>query len=166
MLNGASCSGKSTIIKRVMSEKGRYYQLSYDSQKRLFSKFSPSEQYQDVGEILKTLAKTVCEMGYDIICDSGLDKESRELLLSIPKEYGYEIIEINLEADYEVLEKRFEERVQRVAENPTVEIYNTSKERFRELYEMYEKGKNPSVTTFRTDQDDNEAIAEQVLSFA
>lgn len=166
MLNGPSCSGKSTILKKVISEKEKYYQLSYDAQKRMFSNFSPENQYQDVHEVLKSLTTTVCEMKYNIVCDSGLRKEWRETLLSIPKKYGYEIVEINLEADYEVLEKRFEERVERVSSNPSDKIYNTSKDRFRELYEMYENGKNPSATTFRTDQEDAETITIKVLNFA
>jgi len=33
LLNGSSCSGKSTIIRNMMKEKDHFFQLSYDSLK-------------------------------------------------------------------------------------------------------------------------------------
>ncbi len=163
MLNGHSCGGKSTVVKRLMAERERLYQLSYDSQKWLFSKYAPAAQMEDVRTILRVLAGAVCEMKYDIICDSALYREPRERLFDIPRAHGYDIVEINLEASWEVLQKRFDERLASALAQPERKISNTSKDRFKELYDIYEAEKNPDATTVRTDEEDIDAVIAKVL---
>ena len=158
MLNGYSCAGKSTVVKRLMAERERLYQLSYDSQKWLFSKYIPATHFDDVRAVMRTIAKGVCEMKYDIICDSALYRDPREKLFDIPRAHGYDIIEINLEANWEVLEKRFDERLASAAAHPERRISNTSKDRFKELYDIYEAEKNPSAITLHTDEQDIDAV--------
>ncbi|MFA6589597.1 MAG: hypothetical protein WCS66_04535, partial [Bacteroidales bacterium] len=77
--------------------------------------------------------------------------------------YNYKIIEINLEADYSILEKRFEERVASALVNPNSRISNTSKERFKELVEIFEKEKNIKAISFRTDNQEIGRVVEEVL---
>ena len=91
-------------------------------------------------------------MEYTVVFDSALYRENRETLLEIPKKYGYDIVEINLEAAYPVLEKRFEARLEEAAKNPHSKISNTSKERFKELYAIYQSEKNKEALTFQTDE--------------
>ena len=85
MLNGPSCAGKSTIVNRIMSEKDKYYKLSYDAQKWLFSKYDRNVHFEDVRAVQRALAEAVCGLNYNIICDSALYRENREKLLSIQK---------------------------------------------------------------------------------
>jgi predicted kinase len=105
-------------------------------------------------------------MGYNIVCDSALHKETRDALLKIPKEHGYEIIEINLEADYDVLVQRFDERVADALAKQSKRISNTSKERFKEMFDIYQAEKNPSAITFRTDLESVDDVAKKVLALA
>lgn len=163
MLNGSSCAGKSTIVNRIMSEKERYYKLSYDAQKWLFSKYDRNIHFEDVRVVQRALAETVCSLNYNIICDSALYRENREKLLSIPKKYGYEIVEINLEADYEILAVRFDERVKDALAKNSKTISNTSKERFKELYNIYQSEKNNPATVFRTDLLSEEEVVNSIL---
>lgn len=109
------------------------------------------------------MTQALCEMKYDIICDSGLRREWREKLLGVPRANGYDVIEINLEADYKILEQRFDERVAKALATPGSKISNTSKERFKELYDIFEKEKNPSALTFRTDTQSAEEIAKSII---
>jgi len=152
MINGPCCVGKSTVINTIVSEHGHLYKLSYDAQKWLFSKYNPNTHSEDVCKVLGVLAGTVSEMGYDIICDGARFKDSRETLFDIVKKNGYEIIEINLEADFEVLLQRFKERVTNAAVDTSNPISNTSVERFKELFDIYQVEKNPTVVTLRTDK--------------
>lgn len=163
MLNGCSCSGKSTVVKRVMAEKENFYQLSSDPQKWLFSKYDKNNHFDDLRKIMKSLAETVCEMSYNIICDSALHREDREELLGIARKHEYEIIEINLEADYEVLAKRFDERVEKALTTPNAKISNTSKERFKELYDIFNSEKNLSAIVFHTDTQSVDEVVESIL---
>lgn len=162
ILNGPSCVGKSTIVNAIMSEKEKYYKLSNDSQKWLFYKYDRKTHHEDVRTIQRSLAETVCEMKYNIICDSALHGENRHKLLSIPAKHEYEIIEINLEADYAILVDRFDERVRNFLQKD-IKISNTSKERFKEIFDIYQTEKNDSAITFRTDTQKQEEIIQKIL---
>lgn len=109
------------------------------------------------------MAEVVCGMGYNIVCDSALYKENRGKLLEIPLRYGYEVIEINLEADLPVLEERFKKRVADALIDGAAKISNTSIERFRELNEIYEREKNISALTLRTDSSTVEEVTKRVF---
>ena len=163
MLSGHSCGGKSTVVKRLMEEREHLYQLSPDSQKWLFSKYDRSVHREDVHVVMRAIAEAVCGMKYDIISDSGLFRETREKMLEIPSAHGYDVVEINLEASWDTLGKRFDERLERAKNFPERKISNTSKEVFKEIYDIYEREKNPSAITLRTDEQDIEAVVTKVL---
>ncbi|MFZ2048761.1 MAG: AAA family ATPase [Minisyncoccia bacterium] len=165
MLNGSSCSGKSELLRKVLEKKDRYYKLAYDSQKWLFSKYTPDTHFQDVRKIQKALAECVCGMGYNIICDSALYRDNREELLDIPRKFGYEVIEINLEAEYPVLEKRFDQRMIDAVTNPRIRMSNRSKDRFKELYNIFQTEKNPEAMVIRTDTQSLEQAKEELFKF-
>lgn len=164
MFNGSSCAGKSTLIQKVLENREHYYKLSYDALKWSFSQYHPNTHFSDVRKLVRAVAESVCEMGYNIVCDSALHQETRDLLFQIPKKHGYEIVEINLDADYEVLAKRFDERVVDALAKQSKTISNTSKERFKELYDIYQTEKNPLAITFRTDLENIEGVTAKVLA--
>ena len=163
MINGTSCVGKSTAVNRVLEEHSHFYKLSYDAQKWHFSKYNRNTHFEDVQVIVRAIASAVSEMGYDIICDSALYRKNREALFEIVEKYGYEIIEINLEADYEVLATRFDERVANALVNKSKTISNTSKERFREIYDTYQSEKNSDAIVLRTDELNGEEVAQKIF---
>jgi|SRR3989338_702114 len=162
VLNGASCSGKSTIIKNIIKEKEGYFHLSYDSLKWQFSKYASGKYFKDVNIIMLSILDAVCKLKHNVICES-YHKESREKLIVLATEYGYEVVEINLEADWEVLSKRFEERVAEASLNPEIKVANRTIERFKELFDIYEKEKNPSAIIFRTDTQSIEEVSNSIL---
>jgi predicted kinase len=164
-VNGSSCSGKSTVIERVMAERENVFHLSYDRLKWSFSKYTPQAQFQDVQALQLAALRAICEMKkYDIICDSGLYREWRETLFATARSYGFEVVGINIEAEYDVLAKRFDERVANAMANPEKKISNRSKERFKELYDTYQNEKNTEATVFRSDEQTPDEIAKQVLA--
>lgn len=163
ILNGSSCSGKSTIIKNIMGQKSRLFHLSYDPLRWLFSKYSRSEQYKDVWAVVFAIADAVFKMRYDIIADAVLYKERRNKLIELAKQAGYSVIEINLEADYNVLAKRFDERVAGALADPEKKISNLSKDRFKELYDIFHSEKNLQAITFNTDIQSVEEISQKIL---
>lgn len=91
---------------------------------------------------------------------------TREQLFEIARRHNYEVIEINLEADYEVLRQRFEARMANAAADPARKISNKNPERHRELFDIYQAEKNPNAITFRTDLLSEDEIAKQVLALA
>ncbi len=165
ILNGSSCSGKSSIVKILMKSNKNLFHLHYDSIKWFFSNYSRDEQFQDVQIILRSIARSVFEMDkYNVICDSGLYQENRQTLINIAKEFNYEVVEINLESDFDVLLKRFNERVESALKVPEKDrrISNLSTDRFKELYEIYNSEKNSDAIIFRTDIESPEEISEKI----
>ena len=165
ILNGSSCSGKSTIIKNVMREKDNFFHLHYDSLKWSFSKYSKEKHYKDVQKIVLAVAETVFKMRYDVISDSSLTRIFREKLISLANKNDYKILEINLEADYKVLLKRFNERVASALLVPEKDrrISNLSVDRFKELFNIFNQEKSSSAKTFRTDTQSIENVSEKVI---
>ena len=163
ILNGSSCSGKSTIIKNIMKEKDNFFHLHYDALKWSFSQYSSERHYKDVQKIILAVAETVFGMGYNVVSDSSLTRVFREKLINLASQKGYEIIEINLEADYEVLLNRFRARVESALKNPERRISNLSEERFKEIFDICENEKNPLANTFRTDTESIEEVSESIM---
>jgi predicted kinase len=162
-INGASCSGKSTVIREIMKNQDNLFHLSYDSLKWSFSKYNHKTHYRLVFDLLLNLAKSVLDKNYNIISDASLYKKDRNKLINLAKKYKYRVIEINLEADFDVLEKRFEERVSSALNSPNSRISNTSKKRFGELFEIFEKERNNKAILIKTDNQKIEKIARDIL---
>jgi hypothetical protein len=72
-------------------------------------------------------------------------------------------VEINLETDNGVLSQRFDVRVADALDNPDRRISNLSRERFKELCNIYEEEKNISAITYRTDKQSIDEVVENVL---
>lgn len=163
LINGSTCAGKSTLVKAVLKRREHLYHLSFDTLKWSFSQYDRVAHGPDVLTVMFAIAETVLSLRYDIICDSILIREDRDHLIAFAKEHDYEVVEINIEAAYDALLKRFDERVARAQANPEIRITNFSRERFQELYELYEAHKNTAVPTIRTDQQSVEENIEAVL---
>lgn len=147
-----------------MKEKDHFFHLHYDSLKWSFSQYSNEKHYKDVQKIVLAVALAVFNMDYNVISDSSLTKEFREKLINLAKQKDYEIIEINLEADYEILLDRFRERVASALKNPERRISNLSEDRFKELFDIFTSEKNPSAISFRTDTQTIDQVSESVMN--
>lgn len=161
LINGSSCAGKSTLTKAVLKQRERLYYLSYDALKWGFSQYAPETHRDDVRTVMFAVAETVFALKYSVICDSVIERHHREQLMALAQKHGYDIIEINIEASYDVLLKRFDERVARAKADPTIRISNLSHDRFRELYDMYEADKNTTAPTIHTDK---QSVEENIAS--
>ncbi|OGG67008.1 hypothetical protein A3C21_04270 [Candidatus Kaiserbacteria bacterium RIFCSPHIGHO2_02_FULL_59_21] len=157
ILNGASCSGKSTVIENLMKQKERYFHLSYDALKWQFSQYASGKYYDDLHKLRLAILRALCELKYNVITEA-VHKASRQKHIDIAIEYGYEIVEINLDTDYETLLKRRDERA--AARNRKEDL---SKERFDSLFNAYQSEKNDEAITFKTDAQSVEEITEGIL---
>jgi len=158
LFNGPPCAGKSTIIEKVLVHQKRFFYLSYDHVKWQFSEYQPGTNtlYQDIRILRLALLRDLCDMQYNVITYS-LHRETREKHIAIARSYGYDSIEINLEASYEALIERLNERMARGLRKERI-----TRERFDEMYQIYMSEKNTQATTFRTDLSGVEEIAERI----
>ena len=126
--------------------------------------YSREKHYKDVQKIVLAVAQEAFNLGYDVVSDSSLTREFREKLINLAKQKNYEVIEINLEADFDILLKRFNERVESALKVPEKErrISNLSVDRFKEIYNIYNFEKSTNAIVFRTDKESPEEIAEKI----
>jgi predicted kinase len=163
VLNGCSCAGKTTILEKIMKEKDGYFHLGYDPIKWQFSRYVSGMYTDDIYEIMTATLTVLCQQKHNVVLEAYY-KEPRLRLIALAKQHGYEVIEVNLEAEWDVLVKRFEERMVKVAADPHIKIANRTKERLKELFDIYENGKNPEAIVVRTDNQTVEEAAKKVLS--
>lgn len=168
IINGPSCVWKSTTIEAFLPLAPKWYHLSYDRQKWLFSQYRDHiDEYRPViWELILHIAEKMMSLGYSVISDSVIRRESREKLIATALKYDYTVREINLEAPWEVINTRFVERLERNRSNPTLRMANTSIDRLRELYDLYENEKNTDALTFRTDILAPDVIIESITNIA
>lgn len=158
ILSGAPCSGKSSVAAAILRDRENYFYLSYDSLKWSFSQYYSGKYYKEIHVIMLAMLRALCGMKFNVVTEA-LHTESRQNLIDIGTEFGYDIVQVNLEADYEVLSKRLEQRIAKGATN----MRGFTKEKFKTLYETYESEKDPQAITFRTDATTAEEISESVL---
>ena len=165
LLNGTSCSGKSTTIQSISQIEKWLFHLSYDKIKWGFSDYIDyKEKYKPTLDlIMLAIAKVVFDTGSLIICDACLYKKNREDLSAIAKKHWYSVLEFNIESEYPVLEKRFIDRLENAKSNPQYLVANNSIERFKDLYELYHKEKNNLAPTLRSDILSTEKITSQII---
>ena len=157
ILSGAVCAGKTTVVRELMKKTERYFHLSYDSLKWQFSQYSSGKYRKEILALRLAMLRSLCEMKYNVITEST-HASTRQAHIDIVREHGYEVLEINLEADYDVLLRRCEER------NAVVELKKVvSRKRFDEVFRLYESEKNVSALTFRTDSQSIQEILESIL---
>ncbi len=163
ILNGSSCSGKSTIIKNIMKQKKGIFYLSYDRLKWFFSDYKAEQYYRDIQKIILAIATSVFKMKYQVVCDWALYQSSRKKLIALAQRYNYEILEINLLADFNILAQRFDERVAQSLLSSERRISNVSRIRFKELVDIFEREKNPLAITLRTDTASIEEVTATIV---
>lgn len=157
IISGPVCSGKTTIVDILLKNVENYFHLSYDSLKWQFSQYSSGKYQEDILTLRLALLKILCEMGYNVLTEST-HASTKQKHVEIAREYGYKVVEINLEADRGVLTKRMQERNESLP--PTKVVPMT---RFDEVFDLYEKDKNPKAITFRTDWQTVEEVSNAIL---
>ncbi len=150
------------IVRELLKIKENAFYLSYDNVKRNFSQYSPHNDKEKVFELLFYAASFIFTKNYDVVTDSLIWKDEREKIISLAHEAGYEIVEINLEADEFIFRKRFEERLVRSATS-AVKPTNLSVNRWKELFDIYNADKNKQAFTFHTDVLSEEELVKKVF---
>jgi hypothetical protein len=88
-----------------------------------------------------------------------------ERFVQIAQEFNVPLFIANISAPKDVLEKRFQERVDKKKADPTVRIANTDPKRFDELYAMYYETKMESPLEFDSSVSTPEEIADVIVKY-
>ncbi|MDD5068404.1 MAG: AAA family ATPase [Candidatus Pacebacteria bacterium] len=164
IIYGASCAGKSTITEELMKVVPEMFHIRKDKIKWFISQYESMMHNDMLHNMAYDLGKRAVKDGLSLIMEgtpkveSGLWKNYKKLA----DENGMAFYEVNMEADLEVLKKRFQERVDNMHTSGR-KLANKSMEHFLFLHDLYLKSKHEGIPTFYSDKQSVEEITGEIL---
>lgn len=130
-LFGRSCTGKSTISKKLKLKLPGIYDVSYDSMKWQLAGYNRDRDRELVKSIVRGLFEVTCSKNIPILFVSWF-KDEKEFLehKGIENKYGYKSVFVELTAPIEVLLGRFRERLNKAKKEGMSRISVTDEEIF------------------------------------
>lgn len=144
-----SCAWKSTIVKSILEKHEELFHINKDRIKWLISNYSNQNQHHlsMLDDMLVSMTKIALNNWMNVIIE--WQSKLYTLLESYLSENDIEILLIYIEAPYDILEKRFYERLRDVELN-WWRVANKSIDRFREIYDEYISEKKENILTLDT----------------
>lgn len=135
IMSGPSCVWKSTIVNNIINVCDRIFHIKTDFLKRLISGYSPERD----NIIKNNLTIWLCEEAMKESLSIIIEPHNLEWYKDLSIKYNYNYLFVYLEASYNTLLKRFEQRIQDYKKSGSRKYMNTDIWRFQE---GYEKSKN------------------------
>lgn len=160
IINGPSCGGKSSVAKIISDAYGGIYNGRTDAIKWLISDYT-WDVYSDIVRAMTfETMKVALANNLSLMTEGTLYQEQQFKQLAADTHVPLFII--NVEAPWDVLMKRFEERIE--AKKQGARIANTDPVRFKELYTTYNQTKPETPYVFDSSQQSPEEIAQEVIT--
>lgn len=162
IINGPSCGGKSSVSNVLFEKYDGIFNAKGDTIKWLISGYTPLTHRSAVHDMIVDIIKIAIPHKFSILKE-GASYEP-EKYIEIAKANNLLLFIVNIEAPWEVLTKRFEERIE-AKKQGVKKIANVDPVRFKELYEEYNKTKMDTPLVFDSSKQSPEDIAEQIVKY-
>jgi predicted kinase len=160
IINGPSCGGKSAVADALHDKYEGIFNAKSDRIKWLISDYNSSKHRGVVHEIVLEALKVALKNGLSVIKEGAIWKP--EELIGIAEDYKAPLFIVNVSAPEDVLEKRFQERVEK--KKLGAQIANVDPERFRELNKMYLDSKMETPLEFDSSTQAASEMVEKIIS--
>jgi hypothetical protein len=164
IVNAPPDADQAKVINALACGKERRFIASANRIKWLISDYSAEKTDRDMlNHVLFDLATSAYAKGLSLIVEGSVSilRGWAKQYLGLVPEYGGASIQVNVEAPYEVLVKRFQERVARAdAEGKKISIRKVSD--LKERYDIYQSLKNVQLPTFDSSVMSPEQIAQEI----
>jgi len=112
IIDGLNGAGKTTVSGLLHRKVKRTVLLSFDKKKRLISDYAPNEEYLAVtNRIMHLMTKEYLDAGLSVIIESIFPKKELMIpFLAIAKKKNIPAVVYQIEAPFEIREKRIKER--------------------------------------------------------
>jgi len=164
IINGPMCSGKSTLTDLLLKKIPQSFKVSSDKIRWQIANYSSDIHRELVSELAFSLAKKAAENGLSLIIDGTLvnKKIVNKKYQKLAKKLNYKFIEIKINASWEVIRHRFQERVKN-AKLTGNHISCTTLKRMKEIYNRYMTVQTPDIPTFDSDKISPEKLCQKIL---
>lgn len=160
IINGPSCAGKTSVADMLLRYDNIFY-AKYDALKWLVSNYTPTDHKTLVSDMALLLAEHAVKNGFSIISEAR--GEAADGYLAFAAEKSIPMYRVNVEAPWEVLEERFQVRIE--AKKQGARISNVDPKRFKELYDRYVEVKVETELTFDSSKQSPEEIADTIVRY-
>ncbi len=167
MVYGPMCAGKTTLINKLFESYDGIFKGSNDYIKWLISNCGLNKYKILNNTMTLKLTEVALEHGLSAMIDgnSHILAEMSSDYKSLAERYSVPIYEVNIEAPYNVLLMRFNERVKKgiieaTGTRPTIVTEYEMKRR----YELYCKNKKTLIPTFSSEFHSSEEISRQIIN--
>lgn len=161
VLNGPSCGGKSSVAKIILEKYSGIYNAKSDQIKWLISGYKSVTYREVVDDMTMATIDQALLYGLPVIKEGGLwvlDK-----LKELAKKHSVSFFIANISAPKEVLDERFQERIQ--AKKNGARIANVDPARFDEIHELFLKTKTDTPLSFDSSASSPEDIAREIVAY-
>lgn len=162
ILNGPSCVGKSSVVTELGKLQPNLFHLAFDRVKWSFLDYTSGSHTEEIYKLLMLIEEEAIRNEWPLIHEGGLYPKYLQSIIDVAEKAGYRSLCINLTAPKEVLLTRFKQRVEEVT-LLNKKIGNTKEDRFWEIYDITEQGKDQSAPTYDTSVMTSEDIAKEIV---
>jgi predicted kinase len=162
VMNGPSCSGKSTVADYFFENYSRIFIAKRDRIKRLISDYDSFKDIELTQNMIFSLIQVAVKGNLFIIQDQGIGNHQMRKYKNLAKKFNCKFVEVNVEANFESISSRFHERIE--AAKLGAKISLTDPKIMKERYENYLKIKKRKIPTFYTDSSHVEEIVKKIIS--
>jgi adenylate kinase family enzyme len=150
ILYGPQCSGKSTVAKLILEKVSEVFHASVDKIKWLISDYS-AEKYSGKGitdRLVLALMTQAAKEGFSILVEGNTKMMANtEIYSKMAADNNLQLVEVNIEAPYDILLDRFNLRV-KDSEIKGNKISVKTEEGMKERFDKYQELKNHNIPTF------------------
>ena len=146
LIMGDLASGKTTFAKKI-SKQYKIASLNKDALKELASNNLPYQSKQEskalsilAVEVMIDMFKEFCEFDLPLILEANFHQDEIDIIHKIADEHNYDVLTLLIQADIEILHKRFVNRAENENRHP-VHLSYTLKE-FEEFKKYIETSRN------------------------
>lgn len=165
ILHGPLCAGKTTISKHFSQNYSKVFKASTDDIKWQISDYTSKKYKRVISEMMLRMVDVALAEGFFVIGEGlGVDKfpDLLDEYYKVAKKHNILVLELNIEAPYDVLEERFLDRLKR-SEESGFKLTVTDVSDMKNRYDTYLKNRNNNLVTLNTDNISIEELERKIL---
>lgn len=162
ILNGSSCMGKTSIAKIIHSKYKNVFFPRGDKIKWFISDYNRLIHKPAVVNMVDSLIVSAIKEGFSIVHDWSITDKQRRKYRLLSKKLGLIFLEVNLETDFEIISKRFTERMDAAKKGAKISLLDSVL--MKKYYEGYLELRNKKLISFDSGKLTPEEIAKKIVS--
>lgn len=135
IISGPSCAGKSTIANEIFQKVPSIVHVKTDTLKKFISHYDPVQHKKYLSYLTTAYCENVMQQWLSLIVEPHMNEGMEMQFRDMADKYWYSICIVSVNAPYEVILQRFQERVQSYITSWSQQYLNTDENRLKDMYQ-------------------------------